>query len=182
VKPVYWPLGDDAFVRSFAVDDAPALFALIEAERERLDQWFPWTANVSTVEDQRVWIEACLASATGHDGNGIWAGGQVAGTIGMSVSLLENSGEIGYWLGSAFEGRGLMTRACERMLAFGFEDLRLHRITIRTATHNERSRAVAQRLGFVHEGTIREQGYVATGEYHDLDVFGLLDREWRARS
>jgi ribosomal-protein-serine acetyltransferase len=182
VKPIYWPLGDDAFIRTFAVDDADVLFDLIESERERLDRWFPWTTHSRTVEDQRTWIQRCLDAPANYDGNGIWTKGALAGVIGLTVNVLENGGEIGYWLGSAYEGRGLMTRACERMLTFVFEDLNLHRMTIRAATINDRSRAVAERLGFVHEGTLREQGYVATGEYLDLDVFGLLDREWRARS
>jgi ribosomal-protein-serine acetyltransferase len=196
--PLYLEIGDDAFVRTFTPDDADVVFGLVDAERERLRRWFPWVDPTTTVEHQRTWIVRALASEHDREANGIWivggeagsaqsaglaqpAGGQLAGTIGLSVNPLENNGEIGYWLASAYEGRGLVTRAAAAVLDVGFDRLGLHRMQIRAAVHNVRSRRVAERLGFVEEGLIREQGLVSTGEYHDMVVYGMLDREWPER-
>jgi len=177
--PLYLELGDDAFVRTFTPDDAERVFALVDAERERLRRWFPWVDGTRTVEDQRVWIQRAIASEHDREANGIWlAGGRLAGATGLSVNPLENNGEIGYWLAEAFEGSGLVSRATAALLDVAFDRLGLHRVTIRAATHNARSRAVPERLGFTEEGVLREQGLVSTGEYHDLVVYGLLDREW----
>ena len=184
--PLYLEIGDDAFVRTFTPDDADVMFGLVDAERERLRRWFPWVDPTTTVEHQRTWIERALASEHDREANGIWLAGEagagrLAGTIGLSVNPLENHGEIGYWLASAYEGRGLVTRAAAAVLDVGFDRLGLHRMQIRAAVHNVRSRRVAERLGFVEEGLIREQGLVSTGEYHDMVVYGMLDREWPER-
>ena len=180
--PLYLQLGDDAFVRTFTPDDADTVFALVDAERDRLRRWFPWVDPTRTVDDQRGWIVRALASEHDAEANGIWlAGGELAGTIGLTVNLLENGGEIGYWVGSSHEGRGLVTRAAAALLDRAFDGIGLHRVQIRAAVHNDRSRAVAERLGFTQEGVLREQGLVSTGEYHDMVVYGILDREWSER-
>ncbi len=178
--PLYLPLGDEAFLRTFTPDDAVAAFALVDAERDRLRRWMPWTDGVRTVEDQRAWIDRSLAAEHDREANGIWLRpGELAGTIGMTVTTVENGAEIGYWLGEAYEGRGLVTRASAALIGVGFGAMGLHRITLRAAVQNAPSRAVAERLGFTEEGLLREQGLVCTGEYHDMVVYGLLDREWK---
>lgn len=179
MNPLYLPIGDDASVRTFTLDDAGALFALVDTERDRLRRWMPWTDGVRTVEDQRTWIERSLAAEHDREANGIWlASGELAGSIGMTVNPVENGGEIGYWIAERFEGRGLVTRACAAMLDVAFGEMKLHRVMLRAATTNDRSRAVAERLGFTQEGVLREQGLVCTGEYHDMVAYGLLRREW----
>ena len=40
-----------------------------------------------------------------------------------------------------------------------------------------RSDATIARLGFTKEGVLREEGS-GSGGFHDLVVYGLLDREW----
>ena len=177
--PLYLELGDDAFIRTFTPDDAGTVFDLVDAERDRLRRWFPWVDPTRTVDDQRTWIERALASEHDREANGIWlAGGELAGTIGMTVNTLENGGEVGYWLATAHEGKGLVTRATTAMLDLAFDRLGLHRVQIRAAVRNDRSRAVAERLGFTNEGVLREQGLVGTGGYQDMAVYGMLDREW----
>jgi ribosomal-protein-serine acetyltransferase len=179
VNPLYWPLGEDAFVRTYTPDDAEVLLALARANHDRLAPWMPWADKSRTVEEQRDWIERCLRSEADLEGNGIWlADGSLAGGIGMRIDTMGNHGEIGYWLDAAAEGRGLVTRACARFIDFAFGELQLHRIAIRAGVKNERSRAVAVRLGFTEEGILREEDRSATGEYHDLVAYGLLDREW----
>lgn len=183
-EPLYLELGDDAFVRTFTPDDAGTVFALVDAERERLRRWFPWVDPTRTVEEQRTWIERALASEHDREANGIWltggeaGAGQLAGTIGLSVNPLDNGGEIGYWLAERHEGRGLVTRASAALIDVAFDRLGLHRVQIRAAVPNERSRAVAERLGLTREGVLREQGLTGVGTYEDMVVYGVLDREW----
>jgi ribosomal-protein-serine acetyltransferase len=88
--------------------------------------------------------------------------------------------EIGYWIRSRYEGRGLVTRACEALIDHAFDTIGLHRVVIRAGVENTRSRAIPERLGFTFEGIAREEGR-GVGRFYDLAVYGLLDREWRAR-
>jgi ribosomal-protein-serine acetyltransferase len=178
VNPIYWELGEGLAVRTYTPDDAEEVFALVDVNRERLDRWFPWAEHVKTAADQRGWIEGCLASETDLEANGMWYGGRLAGSIGLSVNPVNDSGEIGYWLDEGAEGAGIVTRSCRRVLEYAFRERGLHRVQIHAAVENVRSQAVAERLGMVREGVERGGGKVAGGRYLDLIVFSMLASEW----
>jgi len=182
VKSIRLDLGDGAELGRYSLRDAETLFALVDAERERLRRWLPWVDGVRTAEDERAWLKAVLSSADlKEEGYGIWDRGELAGCVGMHLDLLNDGADIGYWLGRSFEGRGLVTRACRALIDRGFGELRLHRVTIHAAPDNARSRAVPERLGFTQEAVLRQAGKTAVG-YVDLVVYSMLDQEWQARS
>lgn len=182
MKSISLDLGDGAELRRYSLLDAETLFALVDAERERLRRWLPWVDGVRTAEDERVWLKAVLSSAElKEEGYGIWDRGELAGSVGMHLDSLNDGADIGYRLGRSFEGRGLVTRACRALIDRGFGELRLHRITIHAAPDNARSRAVPERLGFTQEAVLRQAGKTAVG-YVDLVVYSMLDQEWQTRS
>lgn len=178
MKPISWPLDDEAVVRSFAVEDADELARVIDANAERLDRWFPWVKESRKPAGARGFIERSLASETDLEGNGIWVDGKVVGAIGLSVNTAWNGGELGYWLDEASEGHGLITRACRLFIDHGFGERGLNRVQINVAVDNVRSRAVPERLGFRQEGVLRRSGRVGGDRYLDLVVYGLLHDEW----
>lgn len=180
MNPIHWDLGDGLVVRTYTPDDDVALFDLIDANRDRLRPWMLWERTTKGPGDTRAWIESCLASPTDLEGNALWVDGQLAGGIGLSIDTLANSGAIGYWIGGAHEGRGIVTRACARFFDHGFDQLGLHRMELSAAVGNDRSRAVALRLGMQQEGIARDGCRVADG-YLDLVMYGILEEEWRAR-
>lgn len=170
-------LGDGAEARSYEIEDVATIFALVDAERDRLRRWLPWVDAVRTVDDEREWLTSVVSAENPREeAFGIWDEGVFAGGIGLSFDRLNDTGEIGYWVGSAFEGRGLVTRACRALISHGFEH-GLHRITIHAAPTNARSRAVPERLAFTQEATLRQAGKTGEG-YVDLVVYGLLRDEW----
>ena len=170
--------GDGLEVHRLEPPDADALQPLIEANRERLEPWM-WWAEASTVEKTRAFIET--AEAEGRlDPLGIVVDGRLVGVMGAMAERFTRNHEIGYWIASSHEGRGLVTRACETLIGHLFTGTGCHRIKITAATPNARSRAIPERLGFTHEGTLREAHHNALG-YHDVEVYGLLEHEWSAR-
>lgn len=179
MNPIAWDLGDGVVVRTFTPDDDAELFALIDANRDRLRPWMLWEPSTKQVADARTFIESCLAAELDMEGNGIYVDGALAGGIGLSIDPIGNSGSIGYWLGGANEGRGIVTRSCARFFDFAFDELRLHRVSLSAAVDNARSRAVALRLGMREEGVHRDAGRVPDG-YLDLVWYGILEDEWRA--
>jgi len=178
VKPIYWPIDDAAFVRTYTPDDAEEVFALVEENRERLEAWMPWAETTRSAADTRDFIERSLASD--HlEANGIWVDGRAAGAIGLTINHLVNAGELGYWIDAGHEGRGLVTAASRLFLDHAFGVLRLHRVALRAGVGNRRSRAVAERLGFREEGVIRDGDRVGGGRYVDMVLYGMLEDEWR---
>ena len=170
-------LGGGAVLRRLTMEDLDAVWSLVSAERDRLGIWMPWVATNTSIEDQRAWFERVLANPVTLDGCGIWEDGRYAGGVGLGWDTFEIAGELGYWVGSDFEGRGLVTRSCRALIDHGFGELGLHRIAIRAGVENIRSRAVAERLGFKLEGVHRGEGR-GSGGFYDLAVYGLLEDDW----
>ncbi len=97
--------------------------------------------------------------------------------VSLHITPYSRSAEIGYWIDGGHEGRGLASRAVAAVLDHGFGALGIERVSLHTEPANERSRALARRLGFVEEGVLR-QGLAFPGERRDEIVYGLLASEW----
>ena len=88
------------------------------------------------------------------------------------------SASIGYCLDDAAWGNGYATEAGRALLEWAFESLDLNRVQAETDTRNLASAHVLEKLGFVREGTLRED-CIVSGEMSDSWVYGLIRREWR---
>ena len=86
--------------------------------------------------------------------------------------------ELGYVMGRAHAGRGLMREALVACIGAAFTRLSLRRLEAQVDPRNQRSAALALGLGFVREGLLRER-WLAKGEAKDVEIFGLLRHEWR---
>lgn len=65
-----------------------------------------------------------------------------------------------------------------RLVDHAFGPLGLNRVVIRAGVDNHRSRAVAERLGFVLEGVAREAERCPDGRYVDHAVYAMLAANW----
>ncbi|GAA0361290.1 hypothetical protein GCM10008932_12410 [Alkalibacterium iburiense] len=83
-----------------------------------------------------------------------------------------------YWLGETYQGKGIMSKALEAMIAYGINDLSLNRVEIRVATENYKSRALPERFNFTKEGVIREAEWLYD-HYVDHILYLLLADEWK---
>jgi ribosomal-protein-serine acetyltransferase len=170
-------------IRQFELPDAPTIFDLVEQNREYLREWLPWVDYTQSPADVEAFIErASQQLADGRGPNaGVWVDGRLGGTIGCHpIDWANRNCSIGYWLDAALQGKGLMTRCCLSLLDYVFDDLFLHRVTIRCGTGNTRSCAIPARLGFQREGVMREAEWV-NNRWIDLVVWGMLAADWRAR-
>lgn len=183
MSPLPVDLGDGALLRRHRVEDAEELFAAVDANRDRLDPWMPWAELTRSAEDQRAWIESVTADPGDMAGCGIYVEGAFAAGIGLHQGEFNVACEIGYWTTREWEGRGLVTKGVLALLGIAFDELGIHRVYIRAAPGNTRSRAVPERLGFVQEAVLREEARGAERfGFHDLVVYGMLADEWRARA
>ena len=166
-------------LRPLVASDAFNLFRLIEADRDRLGRWLPWIEETCTEADSARFIVDAADERQRRRSLvlGILVGGTLKGTVGLHyVDWFDRSAELGYWIASQAEGRGYVTRAARALLALAFGSAALNRLIIRCAVGNERSRQVAERLGFRHEGLLREAQRVGD-RFLDQHIFALLPRE-----
>jgi [ribosomal protein S5]-alanine N-acetyltransferase len=91
------------------------------------------------------------------------------------------SASMGYCLNEASWGHGYATEAGSALLQWAFDALDLNRVQAETDTRNMASARVLEKLGFVREGTLRED-CVVNGEVSDSWVYGLIRREWQPSS
>ena len=92
------------------------------------------------------------------------------------------SAEAGYDLLPSHWGRGIMSEALTAILDYGFDVMDLNRVQVLAMPRNARSLRLAERLGFVREGVLREHGHDESGALVDDVVLSLLRREWKART
>jgi RimJ/RimL family protein N-acetyltransferase len=85
--------------------------------------------------------------------------------------------KVGYAIAAAHWGRGFATAATRALVHFGFHTLRLNRITAAIGPDNAASIAVATRLGFTHEGRLRDHVHT-NGRWRDSELYSILAREW----
>src|SRR3954447_7830827 len=94
------------------------------------------------------------------------------GTVSLWFSE-PGGAEVGYWVAAPARRTGVGRRALAATCRWGFGAAELERITWRAAVGNSASRALAERVGFVVEGTLR-RGLVLRGERVDCWIGSLL--------
>ena len=93
------------------------------------------------------------------------------------IDVHNRSAHVGISLLPACRGRGLGGDTVRVLCRYGFAIRGMHRLQMETLSDNHAMIAVAGRLGFTREGTMRGASWV-NGEWADDVVFGLLDTEF----
>jgi len=172
---------DGVFLRLMEERHAPEIFAVVDRERAYLREWLPWVDQTKDVDYSADFIKRSLEQFAHNEGlaSGIWVGAEFAGTIGThKIDWVNRKVELGYWIASRFQGRGIVTAACRALIGHCFDEWKLNRVEIHCATGNQKSCAIPKRLGFQFEGVLREASLV-NGSYFDINVYSMLCRQWK---
>jgi len=166
--------------------DAEALFDIF-SDPQAMQYWStpPWTTPqqaVERIEQDTAWLEQGEALRLAIEPLAQPAPGGTAAPVIGTVSLFaidtaSQRAEIGYMLAPHAWGGGLMHEALQALVSYAFGVLALRRLEADIDPRNQRSARSLQRLGFRHEGLLRERWAVA-GEVSDSALYGLLAREW----
>lgn len=168
-------LGDGFSLGLRTSDSVDELLALIDKNLSRLRQWEQWALAEQTADALRAHITERLqmfVAGTSVPCN-IYSDAQLIGNIEMRINTYNGSAELGYWIDEDYEGRGVVTRACRALIEHGKTGFGLRRFELYTAAHNDRSGAVARRLGFEHEGVLRSATPLGEQRF-DTNVYGLV--------
>jgi ribosomal-protein-serine acetyltransferase len=170
---------NDAELRPVEVRHCEEIFAAIDRNRAHIRRWMGWVDATKSVDDVKRWHQTVLEQVAKNNGfhAGIWWRGNFTGMIGFhAFDWVNKKTSIGYWLDEKAQGRGLMTAATRAMTLHAMADLKLHRVEIRCAPDNHKSRAIPKRLGFTEEGRLREVEWLYD-HFGDLVVYSLLEDE-----
>ena len=100
-------------------------------------------------------------------------GGGLIGQCELFDFTNQSKAEIGYWLGAAYHGQGLMTECLHAVIGYGFGTMGLHRIYARTSVENAPSIAMLKKVGFVQEGILRQDDG-RDGAWSDTALMAVL--------
>jgi len=162
--------------------DAGEAYALIEADRDRLGEYLPWVDMIQSAEDERESLASFPFGPNTQINCFITLDGRIIGCVGLPViSRAALWAEIGYWIGSGWQGRGYVTAGVREMEKLCFTDLGLERVQITNDVANTRSRAIPERLGYTFEGVLRHHLVSGHGRIADQSMYSILKPEWMAR-
>jgi ribosomal-protein-serine acetyltransferase len=173
-------LTDDAELRALEPWQASEFAQHVAAAQDHLAEWLPWGNSAAEIEGAEEVLQRYADSQARGEGRilGIWTGGKLAGGVLFRVwEKMSGICELGVWLAPEAVGRGLITQASTVMIDWAFRVRGMHRVEWRCASGNQRSSAVARRLGMTKEGTLRE-AFPLNGVRHDVEVWAVLASEW----
>lgn len=179
--------GARTFLRMPAADDWREWAELRAASRAFLQPWEPtWPEEALTRDHFRRRLRHTMREWRAGEGYTFFifardskrlVGGVTLGNVRRGVA---QTASVGYWMGQAHAGRGLMKDALWALFPFAFDELRLHRLEAACLPHNEPSKGVLRGVGFREEGLARQYLRI-DGVWHDHVLFGLIGADWRAR-
>ena len=166
-------------LRRYRAGDGEAMYRNWASDPE-VARFLSWSAHQSPAESEEIvgaWIETYESEETYHWG--IEYEGELIGDLAVVLGNWKHGyAELGYSLGRAYWGRGIMTEAVKEVVRFLVREIGYHRVIIRHAVLNPASGRVAEKCGFTREGVLREHFLLKrTGEFLDIACWGILDRE-----
>ncbi|CAN5360514.1 GNAT family N-acetyltransferase [soil metagenome] len=180
--------GEKVLVRPYRPGDGAALQEAMNESYEHLSRTMPWAKPDATVDETEATVRRFDAKYRLREDMvmGIWhieTGRYLGGTGLHRIDWEVRKFEIGYWIRVSEEAKGYVTEAANLLCELAFGQLEANRVFIRCAADNVRSAAVPRRLGFEHEGTLKNDGIRDGGEeLFDIHVFGMTREAWMARS
>ncbi|MGW4548113.1 GNAT family N-acetyltransferase [Streptomyces violaceorubidus] len=172
-------LGGAARLAPLEVWHAEEFAGHLDRAREHIRPWVGPAFVTDDTEGARATLQR-YAARQADDGArlyGIWREEVlVGGVMFTDFDVVFGNCEIGCWLEPSAEGRGLITRACGLLLDWAFMTRGLHRAEWHCRADNQRSAAVAERLGMTLEG-VRREAWPYGGVRHDKQVWAILAPE-----
>jgi ribosomal-protein-serine acetyltransferase len=164
-------------IRPYRADDAQALY---EAARESVRDMFPWLAWCHpdySMAEAAEWasLQAALASDSPEFAFAVVGpNDEFLGGCGVNqVNSIHRFANLGYWVRSSATGRGVARAAVRETAEFVFHKTDLVRLEIVCAVENRRSQRVAEAVGAVREGILRNR-LLLHGKTVDAVMYSLV--------
>ena len=189
--PTLIPLPDELrsprlLLRPFRPADADQVFAAVDESRAHLRPWMAWVDGHASVDNSHDWCARCAANWLLRTELTVGIFAAASGRYLGCVSLHDPDWDlrafgIGYWLRASAIGQGYATEAVRMLVDLAVGSLAARRVELRCDARNEPSRRVAERIGFVLEGQLRNAFLAPDGQPADALVFALTPDDARLR-
>lgn len=109
------------------------------------------------------------------------------GSIGLMIgeksnlTIKDDEGEIGYWIGVPYWGKGLIPEATYELMRHGFEDLNLTTIWCGYFEGNEKSKRVQEKCGFRYHHTEKDKKWPLMNDIRTEHITCITKEQWRNR-
>lgn len=170
-------------IRCYAPADAPLLKAAVEDSHEHLIPWMPWAEN--RPEDVQYTLNLLRTFRGQFDLGQDFVFGifnpdetRCLGGTGLHTRLGPGAREIGYWIHKDFINQGLATEVAAALTKVAFEIDAVARVEIHCDPANVRSFAVARKLAYTHDATLRQRLPRGDAPARDVMVWSLLKDEY----
>lgn len=179
-------IGTRLFLRPLNLSDAPRLVSLVNASARELREFIPAIKDgkITHKEEEEYLLRAVQEmnlNQAMHFGIALKPSSDLIGAIATHpIDWLNESAMIGYWVATAFTGKGFATEAALLMLEGLFMELKLHRVVATAAIDNLASNRVLEKVGFRFEGALKQAGKVAPSRWKDLNAYAILADEYKS--
>jgi len=172
-------------LRCWDPKDAPMLKAAVDTSLDHLRPWMPWAGTEATDLATQAGLLRRFRGEFDLEQDfvyGIFNADEtlVVGGCGLHTRAGPKAREIGYWIRAGHTSQGLATEAAAALTRVAFEVDEVSRVEIHCDPENVRSAAVARKLGFVHEATLRNRARTAEGKLRDTMIWTLFSDEYPA--
>lgn len=170
---------DRLILRPPRMGDGVLVNAAIQESFPELTQWLAWATHMPSIAESETWVREASARWRTRQELPLLMfrrkDGLLVGSTGMhNISWSVPRFEIGYWIRTSLQGKGYMTEAVNAQSDFCFDTLGAIRMEIRCDAKNIRSAAVAQRVGYTLDATLRWDGRDFQGNLRDTLIFSKL--------
>lgn len=146
--------------------------------------WRYMTVSIKTPQNLREWVEKALqlqeAGTTLPWVTLLKSENQVIGSTRLfDFDRTHQTAELGHtWLSPEFHGAGLNAEAKLLQLTYGFEQLGLRRVALKTHHENLQSQKAMRKIGAVEEGRFRNHYIMPDGSQRHSVWFSIIREDW----
>jgi len=172
--------GERVRLRPHRSSDASEAFALL-AGRDEILRWLVWDGPASAAELEQYYARWLLEGEGGPElrlAIEECASGALAGSLALRFTGHAGQGDVGYWIGLPFQGRGAGREALALAARLAFRHLAAHTLYAWVFVGNQASRRVLEHNGFTLSRTVPGR-ILKRGRRVDEWHFVLLASEWR---
>ncbi len=164
-------------IRPFTEMDVNDLVEAVHESHAEISPWMVWCRPDYSTEHATAWIRDSIAGralGTSYEFAVIDDSEILAGVCGVNhINNVDRFANLGYWIRTSLSGRGIIPAATLAVAEWTFAHTTLNRLEIVVAVGNNRSHRVAEKIGALREGVLRQRMMV--GEIaNDAVMYSLV--------